>query len=48
VQVVGLRGADGFTLDAAMGLETLFRDLPGFGRPLPDLSRLEAANQEVA
>jgi len=48
LQVVGPRGADGFILDAAMALEKLFRDLPGFGRPLPDLSRLEAASREVA
>lgn len=42
LQVVGPRGGDGFTLDAALALEMHFRDLPDFRRPLPDLVVLEA------
>jgi Asp-tRNA(Asn)/Glu-tRNA(Gln) amidotransferase A subunit family amidase len=42
LQVVGRRGADGFTLDAALALEQHFRDLPAFRRPIPDLAALEA------
>ncbi len=33
LQVIGLRSANSLMLDAAMALEKLFRDLPGFGRP---------------
>jgi Asp-tRNA(Asn)/Glu-tRNA(Gln) amidotransferase A subunit family amidase len=40
LQIVGPRGADGFTLDAAQALETHFRDLPEFRRPIPDLAML--------
>lgn len=40
LQVVGPRGADGFTLDAALALETHFRDMPECRRPLPDLAAL--------
>ncbi|KAA2211292.1 hypothetical protein [Teichococcus oryzae] len=47
LQVIGLRSANSLMLDAAMALEKLFRDLPGFGRPLPDLTRLEAVSREV-
>ncbi|MGG5885606.1 amidase [Falsiroseomonas sp. HC035] len=43
LQVVGPRGADGFTLDAALALEAHFQALPDFARPLPDLARLQAA-----
>ncbi|MGK7870470.1 amidase [Falsiroseomonas sp. E2-1-a20] len=42
LQVVGPRGADGFTLDAALALETHFQAAPDFARPLPDLARLQA------
>ena len=41
LQVVGPRGADGVTLDAALALEMHFRDLSDFRRPLPDLAALE-------
>ncbi len=41
LQVVGPRGAGGFTLDAALALERHFQDLPEFRRPLPDLAALE-------
>lgn len=41
LQVVGPRGADAFTLDAAGALERHFQDLPAFRRPLPDLAALE-------
>ncbi|NKC31259.1 amidase [Falsiroseomonas selenitidurans] len=40
LQVVGPRGADGFTLDAALALERHFAAMPAFRRPLPDLARL--------
>jgi Asp-tRNA(Asn)/Glu-tRNA(Gln) amidotransferase A subunit family amidase len=45
LQVVGSRGADGFTLDAALALETHFRDMPDCRRPLPDLALLEGAGR---
>jgi amidase len=45
LQVVGPRGADGFTLDAALALETHFRDMPDCRRPLPDLALLEGAGR---
>jgi amidase len=45
LQVVGPRGADGFTLAAAMALEQLFRSLPNFARPLPDMVSLAAASR---
>ncbi|MCG7360196.1 amidase [Roseomonas sp. ACRSG] len=48
LQVVGPRGADAFTLDCAMALERLFQDLPGFGRPVPDLDLLEEASRSMA
>lgn len=41
LQVVGPRGSDAFTLDAAAALERHFQDLPAFRRPLPDLAALE-------
>ncbi|WP_245185387.1 amidase [Falsiroseomonas frigidaquae] len=40
LQVVGPRGADGFTLDAAQALEAHFQALPELARPIPDLARL--------
>lgn len=40
LQVVGPRGADGFTLDAAQALEAHFAELPDLARPIPDLARL--------
>lgn len=41
IQVVGPRGADGFTLDAAQALEAHFAGLPDLARPIPDLARLQ-------
>jgi Asp-tRNA(Asn)/Glu-tRNA(Gln) amidotransferase A subunit family amidase len=41
LQVVGPRGADGFTLDAALALEQHFAEVPAFRRPLPDLAALQ-------
>jgi Asp-tRNA(Asn)/Glu-tRNA(Gln) amidotransferase A subunit family amidase len=36
LQVVGPKGADGFTLNAAAALERLFETLPTHARPIPD------------
>jgi Asp-tRNA(Asn)/Glu-tRNA(Gln) amidotransferase A subunit family amidase len=47
LQVVGPRGQDGFTLDAALALERHFSGLPDFRRPIPDLAMLEAAGQRA-
>lgn len=41
LQVVGPRGADRFTLDAALALERHVKDIPECRRPLPDLAALE-------
>lgn len=40
LQVVGPRGADAFTLDAALALERHFADIAECRRPLPDLAAL--------
>jgi Asp-tRNA(Asn)/Glu-tRNA(Gln) amidotransferase A subunit family amidase len=40
LQIVGPRGADAFTLDAAAALEQHFSHLPDLARPIPDLMRL--------
>jgi Asp-tRNA(Asn)/Glu-tRNA(Gln) amidotransferase A subunit family amidase len=40
LQIVGPRGRDGFTLDAALALEHLFAETPVLARPLPDIAAL--------
>ncbi len=46
LQIVGPRGADGFTLDVASAVERHFAGDRTMGRPMPDLARLASIAKE--
>lgn len=45
LQIVGPRGADGFTLDVALAFERHFAGDAVMGRPMPDIAALVAASE---